>query len=59
MDSNNLSHQIILHYGIALGAVLVVMLVPIADLQLSTWIAIIGWAAFCWAGYLSVQHAGR
>ncbi len=59
LDFSNLTHQIVLHCAIALIAVLAVMLGFIPDPGSSLLIILIGWLAFCKAGYLIFCHDER
>lgn len=59
MDFTNLTHCIILHYIIALVAGGAVMLGLVPDISVSLLLAVIGWLAFCMAGYLTLCHDHR
>jgi hypothetical protein len=59
MDFSNLTHRIVLHCAIALIAALAVMLGFMPDTRSSLLIALIGWLAFCKAGYLILCHDKR
>ena len=59
MDFNNLVHNIVLHYAVAIALCLIVTFGLISDLGISLALMLIGWLAFCKAGYLTLCHDQR